>query len=72
MLQALMATGSSTIFGSISASTTDIATATDYPTSSARRYLEELTAVKLVTRKSEGHIACPARALDDPFGRDGG
>jgi len=54
MLQALLATGSSTIFGSIAASTTDIATATDYPTSSARRYLEELAAVKFVTRKSEG------------------
>ena len=47
MLQALLATSSSTIFGPVAASTTDIATATDYPTSSARRYLEELTAVKV-------------------------
>jgi DNA-binding IclR family transcriptional regulator len=36
------------------ATTTDIATATDYPTSSARKYLEELAAVRLVTRISEG------------------
>lgn len=32
------------------ATTTAIATATDYPTSSARRYLQELAAVRLVTR----------------------
>lgn len=36
------------------ASTVDIATATDYPTSSARRYLQELAAVKLITRTSGG------------------
>jgi hypothetical protein len=54
MLQALLATPSSSMFGPASASTTDIATTTDYPTSSARRYLEELTAVKLVNRTSEG------------------
>jgi hypothetical protein len=38
----------------VSATTTNIATATDYPTSSARKYLEELAAVKLVARTSEG------------------
>jgi hypothetical protein len=36
------------------ASTTEIGTATDYPTSSARRYLQELAAHKLVTKISEG------------------
>jgi len=54
MLQALLATANSTLFDSVSGSTTDIATATGYPTSSARRYLEELTAVKLLNRTSEG------------------
>jgi hypothetical protein len=47
ILQAVLATPG--------APTTDIATATDYPTSSARRYLQELAAVKLVTRMPAGH-----------------
>jgi hypothetical protein len=34
----------------VSATTTEIATATKYPTSSARRFLQELAAVNLVTR----------------------
>jgi hypothetical protein len=36
------------------ATTTAVGEATDYPTSSARRYLQELAAVKLVTKISEG------------------
>ena len=36
------------------ATTTEIGTATDYPTSSARRYLQELAAHKLVTRLADG------------------
>jgi hypothetical protein len=42
------------VLASPGASTTDISTATDYPTSSARRYLQELAAVKLVTRTPSG------------------
>ena len=34
--------------------TTDVATATRYPTNSARRYLQELAAIRLVDRLSEG------------------
>jgi FaeA-like protein len=49
ILQAVIATSP------FSATTTEIATATDYPTTSARRYLQELTAMKLVNRKPEGH-----------------
>jgi hypothetical protein len=40
--------------GSIPASTTTIANACDYPTSTTRRYLQELAAHKLVTRISNG------------------
>jgi len=36
--------------------TTDVAEATDYPTTSARRYLQELAAVRLITRiTAESH-----------------
>jgi hypothetical protein len=45
-LQAVLAEPGST--------TTEIATATDYPTETARRYLQELAAVKLITRKPDG------------------
>jgi len=38
----------------VSASTSEIASATRYPTESARRYLEELAAVQLVTLEAEG------------------
>jgi len=34
--------------------TTDVATATDYPTSTARRYLQELAAIRFVDRLPEG------------------
>jgi hypothetical protein len=47
------------------ASTTDIATATDYPTSTARRYLQELAAVKLITRTPEGHGKADQWAASD-------
>jgi len=38
----------------VPANTTEIATAIDYPTTSTRKYLEELAAVRLVTRLPEG------------------
>jgi len=47
ILQAVLA-------NAVPANTTAIATATDYPTTSTRKYLEELAAVKLVIRLPEG------------------
>jgi hypothetical protein len=38
----------------VPANTTDIATSIDYPTTSARKYLEELSAVRFVVRLPEG------------------
>jgi hypothetical protein len=47
------------------ASTVDIATSTDYPTSSTRRYLQELAAVRLVTRQPDPGKADRWSASDD-------
>jgi hypothetical protein len=48
MIEALLASDRTVL------TTTEVATATRYPTNSARRYLQELAAIRLVDRLSEG------------------